>query len=216
MADGRPALVLLTTIAMAIWISLSRVIWIGTSARTSAAAAKVRLQAYCHPNEFGPVTHLLYRGLGGCRFEDVSEKAGIAKAPGKGLGVAFQDVDRDGWPDIFVANDSFPQQLFRNKRDGTFEEIALAMGAAYDEDGKVFAGMGVDLADYDNDGLPDVFVNALANQGYGLFRNSKGLLEYVSGPSGLTASLRCIPAGARDFWITTTMAGRISLSHKGT
>jgi len=145
------------------------------------------LQGYCHPNEFRPVTHLLYRGLGGCRFEDVSEKAGIAKAPGKGLGVAFQDVDSDGWPDIFVANDSFPQQLFRNRRDGTFEEAALAMGAAYDEDGRVFAGMGVDWADYDNDGTPDVFVNALANQGYGLFRNSKGILEYVSGPSGLAA-----------------------------
>jgi len=143
------------------------------------------LQAYCHPNEFGPVTHLLYRGLGGCRFEDVSQKAGIAKSPGKGLGVAFQDVDRDGWPDIFVANDSFPQQLFRNRRDGTFEEIALAMGAAFDEDGKVFAGMGIDVADYDNDGVPDIFVNALANQGYALFRNSNGLLDYVSGASGV-------------------------------
>ena len=83
-------------------------------------------QAYCHPNEFAPVTHLLYRGLGGCRFVDVSAKAGITKSPGKGLGVAFQDVDHDGWPDIFVANDSFPQQLFRNQRNGTFEEIALA------------------------------------------------------------------------------------------
>jgi len=143
------------------------------------------LQAYCHPNEFAPTTHLLYRGLGACRFEDVSGKAGITKAPGKGLGVAFQDVDRDGWPDIFVANDSFPQQLFRNRRDGTFEEIALAMGAAYDEDGQVFAGMGVDWADYDNDGQPDLFVDALANQGYGLFRNNKGLFEYVSGSTGL-------------------------------
>lgn len=142
-------------------------------------------QAYCHPNEFAPTTYLLYRNLGGCRFEDVSAKAGFAKAPGKGLGLAFQDVDRDGWPDIFVANDSFPQQLFRNKQDGTFEEIALAMGAAYDEDGKVFAGMGVDWADYDNDGLADVFVNALANQGYGLFRNRKGLFEDVSAGSGL-------------------------------
>ena len=147
-------------------------------------------QAYCHPNEFGPVTHLLYRGLGGCRFEDVSEKSGIARAPGKGLGVAFQDFDRDGWPDIFVANDSFPQQLFRNKQDGTFEEVALQMGAAYDEDGKVFAGMGVDAADYDNDGLPDVFVNALANQGYGLFRNNRNTFEYASGNTGLTSLSR--------------------------
>ena len=145
------------------------------------------LQAYCHPNEFAPTTHLLYRNVGGCRFEDVSEKSGIAKAPGKGLGVAFHDVNRDGWPDIFVANDSFPQQLFRNKQDGTFEEVALGMGAAYDEDGRVFAGMGVDFADYDNDGLPDVFVNALANQGYGLFRNHEGRLEHVSVSTGLTA-----------------------------
>lgn len=143
------------------------------------------LQAYCHPNEFEPVTHLLYRGLGGCRFQDVSEKSGISKSLGKGLGVAFHDLDRDGWPDIFVANDSFPQQLFHNRQDGTFEEVALARGAAFDEDGQVFAGMGVDIADYDNDGAPDVFVNALANQGYGLFHNRKGLMEYISASSGL-------------------------------
>ncbi len=143
------------------------------------------LQAYCHPNEFAATTHLLYRNLGGCRFEDVSARSGIGKSRGKGLGVAFHDFDGDGWPDIFVANDSHPQQLFQNKANGTFEEVALAMNAAYDEDGKVFAGMGVDAADYDNDGLPDVFVNALANQGYGLFRNRKGLFEYVSASTGL-------------------------------
>ncbi|MCU1326038.1 MAG: ASPIC/UnbV domain protein [Bryobacterales bacterium] len=147
-------------------------------------------QAYCHPNEYGPVSHLLYRGLGGCRFEDVSESSGIAGSPGKGLGVAFQDLDGDGWPDIFVANDSSPQQVFHNRRDGTFEQVALALGAAYDEDGKVFAGMGVDVADYDNDGDPDLFVNALANQGYALFRNDRGLLDYVSGPSGISAATK--------------------------
>jgi hypothetical protein len=144
------------------------------------------LRAYCHPNEFAPITHLLYRNLGGCKFEDVSAKSQIAKSPGKGLGVAFDDVDRDGWPDIFVANDSFPQQLFRNRGDGTFEETALAAGVAYDDDGKVFAGMGVGLADYDNDGWPDVFVNALANQGYSLFRNARGLFDYVSASAGVS------------------------------
>ncbi|BDC49840.1 RNA-binding protein [Bryobacterales bacterium F-183] len=146
------------------------------------------LQAYCHPNEFPPVTHLLYRGLGGCKFQDVSTRSGIAKFPGKGLGVAFVDMDADGWPDILVANDSFPQQVFRNRQNGTFEETALALGAAYDEDGRVFAGMGIDAADYDNDGLPDLLINALANQGYNLFRNTKGLLESVSAPSGLYAA----------------------------
>ncbi len=144
------------------------------------------LRAYCHPNEFAPTTHLLFRNLGGCKFEDVSTKTGIAKHPGKGLGVAFEDVDRDGWPDILVANDSFPQQLFRNRHDGTFEETALPAGVAYDDDGKVFAGMGIGTADYDNDGWPDIFVNALANQGYSLFRNAKGLFEYVSVATGLS------------------------------
>jgi hypothetical protein len=142
-------------------------------------------RAYCHPDQFDPITHLLYRNNGDGTFTDVSQSAGIAGHPGKGLGVAIADFDRDGWTDIFVANDSFPQQLFRNKGDGAFEEVALLVGLAYDEDGRTFAGMGTDFADYDNDGWPDVFVNALANQKYALFRNSKGVFEYVSGPSGV-------------------------------
>lgn len=142
-------------------------------------------RAYCHPDQFEPIRHLLYRNNGDGTFTDVSRPTGIAAHPGKGLGVAIGDFDRDGWTDIFVANDSFPQQLFRNKGDGTFEETALLLGVAYDEDGRTFAGMGVDFADYDNDGWPDVFVNALANQKYALFRNSKGAFEYVSGPSGV-------------------------------
>ncbi len=108
------------------------------------------------------------------------------RSQGKGLGVAVNDYDRDGWPDIVVANDSFPQKLFRNNRDGTFTEVALQLGLAYDDDGKTFAGMGVDFADYDNDGWPDIFVNALASQRYALFRNQQGKsFDYVSGPSGV-------------------------------
>ena len=149
---------------------------------------KPGMRSYCHPDQFAPVTHLLYRNLGGGRFKETSVEAGITKAPGKGLGVAFNDADRDGWPDFFVANDSFPQQLFRNLHNGKFEEIGLPLGVAYDEDGKVFAGMGADFNDYDNDGWPDIFVNALANQGYGLFRNRKTLFEYASVPSGVAAT----------------------------
>jgi hypothetical protein len=145
-------------------------------------------RAYCHPDQFPPITHLLFHNEGHGRFRDVSEESGIAKSPGKGLGVAFNDYDRDGWPDLFVANDSVPQQLFHNLKNGKFEEIGTAAGVAYDEDGNVFSGMGLDFADFDNDGWPDVFVNALAKQKYALFHNRSGSFEYVSGRIGVGAA----------------------------
>ncbi|MBI1792266.1 MAG: CRTAC1 family protein [Acidobacteria bacterium] len=144
-------------------------------------------RSYCHPDQFQPISHLLYRNNGNGTFADVSKPAGLASSPGKGLGIAIHDFDRDGWPDILIANDSFPQQLFRNDH-GTFRETGLAQGLAYDEDGHTFAGMGADIADYDNDGWPDVFINALANQRYALFHNRSGWFEYVSGPAGISAA----------------------------
>ncbi|MBV8551653.1 MAG: CRTAC1 family protein [Acidobacteriaceae bacterium] len=144
-------------------------------------------RAYCHPDRFQPVTHLLFHNEGHGRFRDVSKESGIADFPGKGLGVAMNDYDRDGWPDIVVANDSVPEQLFHNLKNGKFEEVAVEAGMAYDEDGNTFAGMGVDFADYDNDGWPDVFINALAKQKYALFHNEHGRFSYVSGPAGMAA-----------------------------
>jgi enediyne biosynthesis protein E4 len=150
--------------------------------------AKPGYRAYCHPDQFPPVTHLLFHNEGKGRFRDVSEESRIAASPGKGLGVAFNDYDRDGWPDLFVANDSTSQQLFHNLKNGTFEEVATTTGIAYDEDGNVFAGMGTDFADIDNNGWPSIFVNALAKQKYALFRNSSGRFDYASGRVGLAAA----------------------------
>lgn len=149
--------------------------------------AKPGGRAYCHPDQFPPVTYLLFHNEGHGRFRDASQESGITSFPGKGLGVAMNDYDRDGWPDIVVANDSVPEQLFHNLRNGKFEEVGLQIGMAFDQDGNTFAGMGVDFADYDNDGWPDIFINALALQKYALFHNQKGKFDYVSGPSGISA-----------------------------
>ena len=132
-------------------------------------------RAYCHPDNFKGVANILYHQKLDGTFEDVSAKAGIADSTGKALGVAFADFDNDGWPDIFVANDSVRQSLYHNKRDGTFEDIAVATGAGYDENGKTFAGMGVDAGDYNNDGWPDAFITTLSNETYPLFQNGRDL-----------------------------------------
>ncbi|MFY9802651.1 MAG: CRTAC1 family protein [Candidatus Acidiferrales bacterium] len=145
-------------------------------------------RAYCHPDLFKPATTLLYHNDGNGKFTEVAEKAGLAK-PGKGLGVAFGDYDRDGWMDIYIANDSIPEYLFHNKRDGTFEEVGMVSGAALDGNGATFAGMGVDFADYDNDGWPDIVVTDLANQRYALYHNAKdGTFDYATTWAGLGAS----------------------------
>jgi hypothetical protein len=130
-------------------------------------------RAYCHPDNYEPTTSLLFRNNGDGTFTDVSAKAGLAASPGKALGVAFADYDHDGHVDVYVANDSVQSQLFHNKGDGTFAEEGLLLGVGFNEDGKTFAGMGVDFADYDNDGRPDVVVTDLSNERYRLFRQGQ-------------------------------------------
>ena len=148
--------------------------WCGDEARKE--------RAYCHPRYFEAVPHLLYRNDGDGKFTDVSAASGVAAAPGKGLGVALDDFNGDGRLDVFVANDKVEQQLFLNLPGG-FEENALLLGAAFDGDGETYSGMGVAAGDYDDDGQPDLFVNALALQGYALYRNNDGFFDYVSAES---------------------------------
>lgn len=131
-----------------------------------------RFRAYCHPDNFKGASNILFHQKADGTFEDVSAKAGIADAGGKGLGVAFADFDNDGWMDVVVANDSVRQELYRNKGDGTFEDVGVLAGVGYDENGRTFAGMGVAAADYDNDGMTDIFITALSNQTYPLYRNN--------------------------------------------
>ncbi|MGH9340366.1 MAG: CRTAC1 family protein [Acidobacteriota bacterium] len=147
-------------------------------------------RAYCHPDEFSGLEPLLYHNQGDGRFKDISRQAGLTDK-GKALGIAIADFNQDGWIDIFVANDSVAQFLYTNQGDGSFEEVALLWGAALDQDGNTYAGMGADFADYDNDGWPDLIVTNLSNQRYALYRNrghsnSFDYTTYVSGVGKIT------------------------------
>lgn len=148
-------------------------------------------RAYCHPDRFSGVASLLFRNDGDGVFSEIGARAGIADAAGKSLGVAIADFDRDGLIDVFVANDSVREFLFRNRGAGRFEDVALAAGTAYDQDGRAFAGMGVTFDDYDGDGWPDVIVTTLSNQLYAYFRNLRdGTFTYATHPSGLATITR--------------------------
>jgi hypothetical protein len=133
--------------------------------------ASRNLRIYCHPKYFEGLPSTLYHNLGGGKFEDVSKKSGIAQYAGRGMSVAFADYDGDGLMDAFVTNDNMPNFLFHNKGNGTFEETALLAGVALKDDGRPVASMGADFRDYNNDGLPDIAVTALAGETFPLFRN---------------------------------------------
>lgn len=142
-------------------------------------------RGYCLPDVFPPISMLVYHNNGNGTFTEESHKLGLDK-PGRGLGISIADYDRDGHIDFFVANDSMVEYLFHNNGNGTFEEVGLPSEVAVDGDGQTIAGMGTDFADYNNDGLSDIFVDDLANQGYALFQNvGGGSFNYASYSAGL-------------------------------
>jgi enediyne biosynthesis protein E4 len=134
------------------------------------------IRVYCNPKYFDPLPTLLYHNRGDGTFEEVSGKAGLAAYPGRGMSVAFADYDGDGFMDAFVTNDNMPNFLFHNRGNGTFEEVGLLAGVALTDRGQPIASMGTDFRDYDNDGLPDITLTALASETFPLFRNAgKGM-----------------------------------------
>jgi enediyne biosynthesis protein E4 len=147
---------------------------------------KPGLRAYCHPDNYDGIANILYHNNGDGTFTDASSKAGVANSSGKGLGLSFADYDDDGFMDVYVANDSVQSFLYHNNGNGTFSEVGLLAGVGFNEDGKTFAGMGVDFTDYDNDGHPDLFVTDLSNERYRLFRhNGDGSFRDVTNMSGV-------------------------------
>jgi hypothetical protein len=146
----------------------------------------VQLRGYCHPLAYDPSPNVLYRNTGKGTFQDVSVKAGIAGFRGNGLGVAVADVDEDGWPDVFVANDGKPNFLFRNTGAGAFEEVGLLAGVSLAADARPRAGMGTAFGDYDGDGRFDLVVTNHEFEMHSLFRGlGGGVFTDVTLASGL-------------------------------
>jgi hypothetical protein len=141
----------------------------------------------CGPIGYKGSPDALYHNNGDGTFTDVTTKANVAdKNLYFGFQAVFEDFDNDGWPDLFVGNDSNPNYLYRNKRDGTFEEVGITSGVAYSADGKEMSSMGIGVGDYDNDGNMDIFITTFANDNYVLFHNDgAGLFTDVSYPSGV-------------------------------
>jgi len=128
-------------------------------------------KSYCTPESYKGTSSKLYHNLGNGKFEDVTAKAGLADPTSKSLGVAMLDFNNDGWPDLFVANDTQPNKLYRNLQNGTFKEEGLTAGVAFGEDGVARGAMGVDAADYDRCGRQHLAVGNFANQMIGLYHN---------------------------------------------
>ncbi len=126
-------------------------------------------KAYCTPEAYRGATSWLFRNRGNGTFEDVTATSGIFDSTSKGLGVAMLDYDLDGWPDIFVSNDTEPNKLYHNLRNGQFEDVALQAGVAFSTEGKARGGMGVDAADYNNSGIPALVVSNFDNEMLGFY-----------------------------------------------
>jgi hypothetical protein len=141
---------------------------------------------YCIPRVYQPAKSWLFHNNGNGSFTDVTQDSGVGKVLGKAWGVVATDVNNDGWMDLFVANDTVANFLFLNKHNGKFEEIGLGSGVAYSQDGRERSGMGVDSADFDQDGWQDLFVTNVDQEMYSIYRNNHDLtFDDVAGSTGL-------------------------------
>ncbi|MGE0359459.1 MAG: CRTAC1 family protein [Vicinamibacterales bacterium] len=168
-------------------------------------------KSYCTPETYPGQSSRLYRNRGGGRFDDVTRRAGVYNASDKALGVAVLDYDDDGWVDVFVANDTQPNRLYRNTGAGTFTDEALLAGVALSDAGKARGGMGTDAADFDGSGRPGILVGNFSGESLALYRNhGGGLFVDAAASTGLRArSLRSLTFAA--FFFDYDLDGRLDV-----
>ena len=147
-------------------------------------------KSYCTPEAYRGDTCWLFHNRGDGTFEDVTSTSGIFDTSSKSLGVAMLDFDQDGWPDLLVANDTQPNKLYRNLRNGKFKDVGVEMGLAFSDEGKARAGMGVDCADFDNSGKPGIVITNFDNEMLGLYRSNGKSFDDVAMQAGLGSASR--------------------------
>ena len=170
-----------------------------------------RQKSYCTPEAYRGSTCWLFRNLGNGKFKDVTAESGIFDTSSKSLGVTQLDLDNDGWPDIFVANDTQPNKLYHNLRNGKFQEVGVRAGVAFSEDGKARAGMGVDVADLDNTGIPTLAVTNFHNEMLALYKGRKGGLFNDLAPGSEIGRLTRGSLGFGCFFFDADLDGRQDL-----
>ena len=169
-------------------------------------------KSYCTPEAYRGETCWLFRNRGDGTFEDVTAGSGIFDASSKSLGVALLDYDQDGWPDLLVANDTQPNKLYKNLRNGTFKDVAVEAGIAFSPDGKARAGMGVAVGDYENSGRPGIAITNFDNEMIGLYRAGKaGAYDEISLASGVGAPSRTT-LGFGCTFVDIDLDGRLDLA----
>jgi hypothetical protein len=168
-------------------------------------------KSYCTPEAYHGETCWLFRNRGNGTFEDVTAKSGIFDSSSKSLGVALLDYDRDGWPDLLIANDTQPNKLYRNLRNGTFEDVAVRAGVAFSEDGKARAGMGVDTADFDNSGVEGIAITNFDNEMMALYHPTReGIYRDAALSAGVGQASR-VSLGFGCAFVDMDLDGRIDL-----
>ena len=170
-----------------------------------------KTKSYCTPEAYPGVTCWLFRNRGDGTFEEVTGEAGLHDSTSKSLGVTMIDYDLDGWPDVFIANDTQPNKLYHNNRDGTFSETGLTAGVAFSEDGVARAGMGADAADYDNSGLPSLVVTNFSEQMVGLYRNEGHGFFVDEAPQSAVGKSSRLTLGFGCFFFDVDLDGRLDL-----